>query len=296
MSTLAQSKNNQLRKLLTTSYDRYHHVDFLEIDPLEFPHQYKNPLDQEAAAILSAVFAYGNVKQIKNSLRVAFNLIHQKNKSLSKAIQNLTAKDRHHFRPFFHRFNKSDDLFILLLLIQKSWEQYGSVGLHFLSYHASQDISFEKALIAFINDWKKWAQGFPFTQKTFYYLLNSPADQSCCKRWCMFLKWMGRKDALDLGLWMEGSPLLKLKVQKKHPPVAPLLSHQLVIPLDTHLGRFAKEFKLTKRKSLNWKAAIEVTQNLKKYIPEDPTRCDFALTRRGMLERVNKTKKAISLQ
>jgi uncharacterized protein (TIGR02757 family) len=92
----------------------------------------------------------------------------------------------------------------------------------------------------------------------------------------MFLRWMGRKDQLDPGLWSETGPLRTAETYL-HPS-------QLVLPLDTHTGRISQYLSLTSRKSLNWKAALEVTARLRKSDPLDPTRYDFALSRMGILE------------
>ena len=96
----------------------------------------------------------------------------------------------------------------------------------------------------------------------------------------MLLRWMGRKDSLDPGLWTEGGSQLSARF----PAGMSLQSKQLVMPLDTHTGRISQYLGLTSRKSLNWKAALEVTQALKQIDPEDPTRYDFALSRLGILD------------
>lgn len=96
----------------------------------------------------------------------------------------------------------------------------------------------------------------------------------------MLMRWMVRKDELDLGLWSKGSPLL---------PAGPGFgSHQLVMPLDTHTGALAQLLDLTRRKSLNWKAAVEITENLRKFDPVDPVRFDFSLCRLGILDLCHK--------
>lgn len=99
----------------------------------------------------------------------------------------------------------------------------------------------------------------------------------------MLLRWMGRKDELDPGLWQPGSPLLR-----ELPSGAGLHPRQLVIPLDTHVGQICQMVGLTRRKSLNWKAAVEITQGLSEMDPEDPVRHDFALARLGILDKCRK--------
>jgi uncharacterized protein (TIGR02757 family) len=93
----------------------------------------------------------------------------------------------------------------------------------------------------------------------------------------MLMRWMGRRDEVDPGLWMSGSDLV--------PAGRGLLPRQLIMPLDTHVGRICQFLGLTRRKSLNWKAALEVTAGLAAEFPEDPVRHDFALARIGIVDR-----------
>lgn len=83
------------------------------------------------------------------------------------------------------------------------------------------------------------------------------------KRYMMYLRWMVRKDALDLGLWS--------KIDKK----------DLILPLDTHTFKVSQRLGLLKRKTYDMKAAIEVTQRLRKFDKSDPIKYDFALYRLG---------------
>jgi uncharacterized protein (TIGR02757 family) len=95
----------------------------------------------------------------------------------------------------------------------------------------------------------------------------------------MFLRWMGRRDAVDPGLWTEASAL-----REDFPRGRALHSRQLVIPLDTHTGRITRYLNLTRRKTLDWKTAREVTKNLKSCNSDDPTRYDFSISRLGILD------------
>jgi uncharacterized protein (TIGR02757 family) len=95
----------------------------------------------------------------------------------------------------------------------------------------------------------------------------------------MFLRWMGRKDALDPGLWTRNGALASTFQLGRY-----LDSRQLVMPLDTHTGRISQYLGLTSRKSVNWLAALEVTEALRACDPLDPTRYDFSLARLGILD------------
>lgn len=128
---------------------------------------------------------------------------------------------------------------------------------------------------------------------SFHFLLTAPQDGSVCKRWCMFLRWMGRKDALDPGLWAEAGGLarensrssaLAATISRGHH----LRPEQLILPLDTHTGRISRYLGLTNRKTLHWAAALEITERLRQVDARDPVRFDFALARLGILDLCQK--------
>jgi len=99
--------------------------------------------------------------------------------------------------------------------------------------------------------------------------IASPAKKATCKRLSMYLRWMVRQDKhkVDFGIWKKISP------------------SQLVIPLDLHVARVARHFKLLNRKATDWNAVLELTEELKKFDPKDPAKYDFALFALGILEK-----------
>ena len=271
-----------LKPFLEDLYARYHSKAFLSSDPLEFVHHYQDPLDQEAVGLIAALLAYGNVKQIRRSVGGALDRMTQFAGSPSAFVAALGDPVRGRvasaaLRGFVHRMNTGEDLALLLWLLQESRKRQGSLGAHFTSGLSPDALDFTEALNRLIGDWKSWALGVRRPRgASFLHLLNAPGDGSVCKRWSMFLRWMGRKDELDFGLWMEGGPL----TAAGHG----LRSSQLVMPLDTHIGHISRELGLTRRKSLNWKASQEVTNSLRVLDPLDPVRYDFSLCRLGILD------------
>lgn len=97
------------------------------------------------------------------------------------------------------------------------------------------------------------------------HLLPDPAAGSCSKRWMLFLRWMARPDdGLDLGQWPD------------LPPSA------LILPVDRHVGRFARRWGWTRRAQDDRRAAEEITAALRQLAPNDPLRYDFALSHLGI--------------
>ncbi|MCH8138832.1 MAG: DUF2400 family protein, partial [Proteobacteria bacterium] len=93
-----------------------------------------------------------------------------------------------------------------------------------------------------------------------------PAAGSACKRLNLFLRWMVRRDAVDLGVWSGLSP------------------STLVIPLDTHVIRVGRCLGLTRYRSPGWAMATEITASLRRLDPEDPVRFDFSICHLGMMD------------
>lgn len=232
---------------------------------------------------MAALLAYGNVRQIRRSVEDLLGRMRHASGSPSLFVEQISqtgqSESKRALSGFIHRFNRGEDVAILLELVARSWREYGSLGAHFISYLEPVAPDFSEALNALIRDWRRWA-GPKALKSSFSYFLTAPADGSCCKRWCMFLRWMGREDAeLDLGLWGAKSPFAS-----GFPGGRFLKPSQLIVPLDTHTGRISQYLGLTRRKSIDWKTALEVTGALRRCDPDDPTRYDFALARLGILD------------
>jgi len=98
------------------------------------------------------------------------------------------------------------------------------------------------------------------------YFFPRPKTGSACKRLNLFLRWMVRHDAVDLGVWSEMSPA------------------RLVVPLDTHVIRVGRCLGLTRYRSPGWRMAAEITDSLRRLNPDDPVRYDFSLCHLGMMD------------
>ncbi|NBU21018.1 TIGR02757 family protein [bacterium] len=284
-----------LRQFLTQAENQYHRSQYLNSDPVEYVHHYSDPWDQEAVAVLCAALAYGNVKQIRRSIKLALSHITTLASSPQEFVRSLEQKPfktraLREFKPFVHRFNTGEDVIHLYEALSLSWRKYQSLGGHFLTLLSPSDTTIEPALNTLLGTWKLWL-GPQKTEGSTAFFLSSPKSGSACKRWCMFLRWMGRKDEIDLGLWTHTSPL-----RESFPSGHGLRAHQLIMPLDTHTARISQTLRLTQRKSADWKAALEVTATLKRMDPEDPIRYDFALSRLGILNLWDKAAQDPSLK
>ena len=178
----------------------------------------------------------------------------------------------------YYRFQTSDDVKLLFASLACIIDQGGLEStfahkatplaiinaLHQAIYlHASRILASPLYAPFFTQDYrarflasKTFSQGFSF--------LVGVSPSSPLKRWLMFLRWLVRKDHIDLGLWQD--------------LVSP---SDLLLPLDTHTLRVSRALSLLKRKSYDRKAVLEVSIALRRFCPHDPIRYDFALYRLG---------------
>jgi uncharacterized protein (TIGR02757 family) len=77
------------------------------------------------------------------------------------------------------------------------------------------------------------------------------------------MRWLVRKDNIDLGLWKD------------------IKTSNLIIPLDTHTFKIAQKLNLLQRKRYDLKSAVLLTLKLKEFDLNDPVKYDFALYRIG---------------
>ena len=98
-------------------------------------------------------------------------------------------------------------------------------------------------------------------------MIPNPANGGAMKRMNMFLRWMVRKPPVDFGIW-EFMPASKL-----------------LIPLDVHVARVAREMGILTRKSNDFKSVVELTKVLRTFDSNDPVKYDFATFGYGVNRR-----------
>jgi uncharacterized protein (TIGR02757 family) len=246
----------------------YHYKAFdktkISPDPLQFLHLYKNERDIEVIGFLASVFAYGNVKQINNALSRIRSIVNEKP---YEYVINFSPSNHKDFDSFVHRFYKVADIVNLFLSLSRTYKNFGSLRNLFMNFYNPNEPNLKNTITKFSNHFINTAMELINKDKVsrgIKFMFPNPEKGSACKRMNLFLRWMVRKDELDFGLWRE------------------IPNSKLIIPVDTHIAKICKSLKLTKRKNVSWKMAEEITENLKKFDPDDPVKYDFALCHIGM--------------
>lgn len=240
---------------LDALYGHYNHRSFVDPDPLVPLYRYTDPRDQELVGLITASLAFGNVKQILKSIEIVLAALPEP----ARSLPHLTLKELNsRLSGFRHRYVTGVEMASLLHGAGKLLRDHGSLGNAFSAFDDSTEPTILPALTRFVHALRDGGT----LQKN--YLLPDPALGSACKRWFMYLRWMVRSDAVDLGLW------------------STLGAKRLIIPVDTHMHRVALGLGLTRRPTADLKTALEITRAFQIVCPEDPVRYDFCLTRLGI--------------
>jgi len=257
--------NPDLKGILDHLYAKYNRRVLIPPDPLQFVYHYAKTADQEIVALLASGLAYGRVEQIARSLR---DLFARMGTSPGDFVRSFRTAHRRHLRDFKHRFTSGDDVADLMEVLAWAILQGGSLEAFFLRGYSPSDQTIVTGLDRFCSSLldRFASQHDGRIGPGLQYLLTRPAAGSACKRLNLFLRWMVRKDDVDLGLW-------KAVDRRK-----------LIVPMDTHMRRLCRILGLYDRKTVSLSTAIQVTGRFAQIEPDDPVKYDFALSRIGILE------------
>lgn len=250
-------------------------------DPVDFVHAYEDVHDRELVALVAANLAFGNVKAIR---RKVADLLERLAPSPSKMADDekkiLRALDG-----WKHRIFLGEDVAKLLVGARRVQVEDGSLGAAFKrcldeadAAHEREGDALQEALAVFC-DRVRASGGLPIpgeaklgrhARRGPINLLSNARAGGAAKRLHLFLRWLVRDaDGIDLGLWKEhGIP-----------------ARRLLMPVDVHIHKLSRNLGFTKRKDVSWKTAVEITDALRRFDEEDPTRYDFSLCHLGMLQR-----------
>jgi uncharacterized protein (TIGR02757 family) len=246
-------------------FRKFHRPVFLKNDPLVLVHLFKGAANIETAGLVAAALAYGRVEQIEKSLKRIFRIT---GPSIARFADTRSFEDkRKAFAGFKHRFNDGDDVALLFEAIRVVRKRYGSIGNCFVAGYQREHPDVGAALDLFSSRFLEVAEEIQGgKKKSFEFFFPSPGSGSACKRLNLYLRWMVRKkDGVDFGLW------------KKVP------ASKLVIPVDTHVAACGRRLMFTRRNTADWRMAMEITENLRKYDADDPVKYDFAICSAGKL-------------
>ena len=253
------TKISNLRRILDQKHQHYDQIDFIAKDPIAVPHRIQRQQDIEIAAFFAAILAWGNRTMI---LRNANRIMGWMDESPHDFLLNHKAEDLKPLLHFVHRTFNATDLLYSIEFLKTHYQSNSSLESAFFPKHLSFNV--QEGLIYFHHYFFSLPDAPDRTRKH----IANPERKSACKRLNMFLRWMVRQDSVvDFGIWKRIS------------------ANELRCPLDTHVGDVARKLGLLVRKQSDWKAALELTTNLRLLDPNDPVKYDFALFGMGDEEK-----------
>jgi uncharacterized protein (TIGR02757 family) len=247
---------SELKEFLDFKVEKFNSPRFIESDPIQIPHQYRNKEDIEIIAFLVATIAWGNRKMIIRNGEKLMNIMGESPYDFIMTANKDIIEDI----DFVHRTFNSIDLQNFIYSLREIYNRRNGLEGVFKEVESS---SMKEKIIHF-NSVFTSSFSNPRSNKH----VANPLKGSAAKRINMFLRWMCRKDdcGVDFGIWNA------------------IDMSDLHIPLDVHSGNMARKFHLVKRKQNDWKAVEELQNAVIKLDPIDPSKYDFALFGLGVFE------------
>lgn len=246
--------------LLEEKVAQYNQQGFIEDDPISIPHRFALRQDVEISAFFAAMLAWGRRTTIISKVT---SLLHLMDDAPYDFVCNHNEHDLIPFQKFVHRTFQPTDALYFIDFLQRHYLQHTSLE---EAFGGMQSITVKDRLSYFHSYFFDTDYAPNRTRKH----ISTPLKKSACKRLNMFLRWMVRKDdaSVDFGLWNTIDPA------------------DLMIPLDVHVARISAQLGLLKRTKNDWLAVEELSENLRRFDPQDPIKYDFALFGMGVNEDV----------
>jgi uncharacterized protein (TIGR02757 family) len=256
----------ELARRLDALYHDYNREDSAS-DPIQKVRPFADPADREIAGFCASALAFGRVASVLNSIDTLFRTVASRPVEFVRRFEPEAAPRA--MRSMVHRWIRGDDLIALLWVLRQMIDRSGSIERFFLEGLNANDEDVGAALDSFSKRALALDMGRAYGRQPrrpgVCYFFPRPSAGSACKRLNLFLRWMVRRDEVDLGVW-------------KSVPAA-----KLIVPLDTHVIRLGRCLRLTRYTSPGWRMAADITASLRALNPDDPVSFDFSLCHVGMM-------------
>jgi len=257
---------SSLKPVLDRLYSDFNAPDSAA-DPIQIVRRYERADDKEVVGFCAASLAFGRVASVLQSIERLVKIMGPRPAEYVRRFE--PARDAAAFSGLVHRWTRERDIVALLWILHQMLDRSGSIEGFFLEGYDPSAPDLASALDSFSE------RALALDLRTAYgrvpkragvaYFFPRPSKGSACKRLNLFLRWMIRHDALDLGVWTRVPP------------------SKLVVPLDTHVIRVGRCLQLTRLQSPGWKMASDITASLARIDRDDPTRYDFSICHLGMM-------------
>jgi uncharacterized protein (TIGR02757 family) len=252
---------------LQSLYEDYNRED-AAADPIQIVRRYVRPADQEIVGFCAAALAFGRVASVLNTVETLARVL---GPEPAQYVRSFDPKGPHpELRAMVHRWTRGVDIVALLWLLRQMLERSRTIEQFFAEHLDPASIDIGEALDSFsrramaLDLRSAYGRKIPARVGVGYFFPR-PSSGSGCKRLNLFLRWMVRRDEVDLGAWTS------------------IPRSKLIVPLDTHVIRLGRCLRLTRYRSPGWKMAADITASLRAIDAVDPVRFDFSLCHVGMM-------------
>jgi uncharacterized protein (TIGR02757 family) len=254
-----------LKAALDALYLEYNRAEAVP-DPIDIVRRYPDRADREVVGFCAAGLAFGRVASVLQSIERMLAVMGPAPAEFVRRFD--PRRDGCIFEPLVHRWTRGADLAALVVTMRRMIDAAGSIEAFFLLGHDASGTDVEASIGSFSNRALALAPDDAVRRPAgLAYFFPRPSGGSACKRLNLYLRWMVRRDSVDLGVWSGVSP------------------SQLIVPLDVHVIRLGQCLRLTDYRSPGWKMASDITASLRRLDPADPVRYDFALCHVGMRDQ-----------
>ena len=254
---------DKIKKLLDQKVEKFDRPEFIQGDPVSIPHQFSRLQDIEISGFFAAILAWGLRKTAISKCNL---LMEWMDHAPHAFCQNHSEHELKRLQHFVHRTFNGDDLLYFIEFFRHHYKKYNSLEDAFFNHQTLKQTFTTEAALNYFYD---YFFSLPYVMERTKKHIAAPKKNAACKRLNMFLRWMVREDVhgVDFGIWKKIDP------------------SQLICPLDVHVARVARSLELLTRKQNDWKAAIELTSNLRLLDAGDPVKYDYALFGMGIIEK-----------
>src|SRR5688572_10842967 len=198
--TRARQRPADARVRLDDLYRTFDHVDSAT-DPIHIVRRYADRGDREVVGFCAAALAFGRVASVIQSIEALLKVMDPHPAAFVRGFD--AARDRGPLEPLVHRWIRGRDLVALLVILQRMLREAGSIEAFFLAGDAASAPDVAAALDSFSRraletDLRPAYGARPPQRPGVCYFFPRPSAGSACKRLNLFLRWMIRKDAIDL--------------------------------------------------------------------------------------------------
>lgn len=251
---------NELDRWLEELVRKVEVPEYIDTDPVQFMHAYDDTEDRLIAAFFAANLAWGRRDIV---IRKVGELLESFGPSPARFIRTYPEAGSSAFQGWKHRTFTADDIHWLCLSLRRGLDAHSRFeGLWLAAY--SRAIHERRLLMGVFHE--DFFARIPESPHRVRKHLSNNENGGSCKRLYLFLRWTMRRDScVDM-------PLMSF-----------MALSELYIPLDVHVGRYARKYGLLTRTQDDWKSVVELTERLRLIDAEDPAKFDYALFGLGII-------------